>query len=270
MMDKEVNKIADTDASNYEEYLGPLFFEPAAKTILPHIAGFPASAVLELACGSGRLTKHLREAFPAATTLVATDINPDMLEQAQQKLNDSSIKFQLADAQQLPFADQSFDLIIIQFGLMFLPDQQGGVNEAFRVLKPGGHYVFTTWDRPATMPLIKLLIDDIIVPLFKDEDTSRFYKSSSLHDPALLNHFLAQAGFASRQVIPLKFTGRTDSPQQFVNSYFLKQSLGRQVKEKVPASFNAIVKEMERSIMQQFGAGPFEFELSALAGIGQK
>lgn len=269
-MDKDVYKIAGNDASNYEEYLGPLIFEPSAKALLPHIADLPASSILELACGSGRLTKHLSAAFPATTSLVATDINPDMLELAQQQLSNSSITFQLADAQQLPFTDQSFDLILNQFGLMFLPDQQGGVNEAFRVLNPGGHFVFTTWDLPANMPLFKLLIEEIIIPVFKEEDTSRFYTPFSLYDPGRLKNFLEQAGFNSCQVIPMKYKGHADSPQQIVTSYFLKHPLGRQVKEKAPASFDAIAKEIEQGVIQQFGAGPFEFELSALIGIGQK
>ncbi|NSL85728.1 class I SAM-dependent methyltransferase [Chitinophaga sp. Mgbs1] len=269
-MEKEVYKISGNDAANYEEHLGPLIFEPSARALLPHIAGLPASAVLELACGSGRLTRHLREAFPPPATLTATDINPDMLELAQQLPDNDAIIFQLADAQQLPFSDASFDLVINQFGLMFLPDKQGGVNEAFRVLKPGGHFAFTTWDQTAAMPLFKLLIDEIIIPVFSGEDTSRFHTPFALHEPGQLGHYLHQAGFTTTHIIPLKYKGQATSPQQLVTSYFLQHPLGRQVKEKAPASFDTIARQLEQGLIQQFGAGAFEFELSAWAGIGQK
>lgn len=269
-MSKEVYKITGSDAANYEEYLGPLIFEPSAKALLPHLISFPAHSILEIASGTGRLTKHLRENFPATTSIVATDINPDMLELAQQQLNNAAITFQLADAQQLPFTDQSFELVVNQFGLMFLPDKQSGINEAFRVLKPGGHFVFTTWDHTGSMPLFKLLIDEIIVPVFKGEDTSRFYTPFALHNPNLLNTYLAQAGFAHHAVKSLPFKAHADSAKHIVTSYFLHHPLGRQVKEKAPASFDRVAKELEQQLIQQFGSGSFEFELSAWVGIGQK
>jgi SAM-dependent methyltransferase len=269
-MQKEVYRISGKDASNYEEHLGPLIFEPAAKELLSHIATFPATSILEIASGTGRLTKHLRTHFPASTKIRATDINPDMLELAQQQLNDLSITFQLADAQHLPLPDQAFDLVVNQFGLMFLPDKQAGINEAFRVLKPGGHFVFTTWDRTATMPLFKLLIDETIIPLFKDEDISRFHTPFALHDPHLLDTWLCKAGFTSHKALLMQFIGHADSPQHIVNSYFLHHPLGRQVNEKDPSSFDRIANSLEQQLIQQFGSGPFDIELRAWVGIGTK
>ncbi|MGF6849331.1 ubiquinone/menaquinone biosynthesis C-methylase UbiE [Chitinophaga sp. W3I9] len=269
-MNKEVYKITRNDASNYEEHLGPLIFEPSAKALLPHVVTLPATSILEIASGSGRLTKHLRENFPASTRITATDINPDMLELAQQQLNHSAITFQLADAQALPFADQSFDLVVNQFGLMFLPDKQGGVNEAFRVLKPGGHFVFTTWDHTGSMELFKLLIDETIIPLFEGEDTSRFHTPFALHDPQVLNNYLKEAGFTSHKAVYLKIKGHAPSAKHVVNSYFHQHPLGRQAKEKAPASYDRVANELEQQLIQRFGPAAFEFELSALAGIGQK
>jgi ubiquinone/menaquinone biosynthesis C-methylase UbiE len=269
-MSKEVYKIAGSDASNYDELLGPLIFEPSAKELIRHIATFPAQSILEIACGTGRVTKHLRENFPSAGNLIATDINPDMLELARKQLNDPSITFQLADAQHLPFAEQSFDLVVNQFGLMFLPDKQRGLSEALRVLKPNGHFVFTTWDRAANMPLFKLLIDELIVPLFKDGDTNRFYTPFSLNDPDLLQGSLEQAGFINCRVMLMKYKGHADSPQQIVNTYFLKHPLGREVKEKFPDAFDRVANELEQQLINRFGSGAFDIELRAFIGLGQK
>lgn len=269
-MNKEVYKISGNDASNYEEYLGPLIFEPSAKALLAHIATYPVGSILEIACGTGRLTKHLRDNFPTTTTLTATDINPDMLELAQKKLGNLPITFQLADAQQLPFQDASFDLIVNQFGLMFLPDKQGGVDEAFRVLTPGGYFVFTTWDRTTNMTLFKLIIDETIIPLFKGEDISRFHTPFALHDPNLLNGYLEQAGFTTHIVLPMKFKGHSDSTRYIVDSYLMNHPLGREIKQKSPPSFDRIASELDQQLIRQFGPGSFDFELSAFIGVGQK
>ncbi|QEH41926.1 class I SAM-dependent methyltransferase [Chitinophaga sp. XS-30] len=269
-MNKDVRETPENGAADYEEHLGPLIFEPAAKELLSHIVTLPAHSILEVACGTGRVTRHLRESFPAATRLVATDINTDMLDIARQQLNDPSISFQVADAQQLPFADHSFDLVVNQFGLMFLPEKQTGVNEAFRVLKPGGHFVFATWDRADSMPLTELLLNTLIIPVFKGEDTTRFCISTALHDPAVLNTYLENAGFQHHRVMFVSFKGHANSPQQVVNSYFLKHPLGRAAKEKEPADFDRIANELEEAVIQRFGTGAFEFELRALVGIGRK
>jgi len=269
-MAKEVYKITGNDASNYEEYLGPLVFEPSAKELLRHIAAAPAAAILEIACGAGRVTKHLRENFPAAKALIATDINPDMLALARQQLQDPSITFQLADAQQLPFSDGSFDLVVNQFGIMFLPDKQAGIREAFRVLTPGGRFVFTTWDKAANMPLFQLIINEMIIPLFKEEDTTRFHTPFALHEPAQLHDFLEQGGFAHHEVKQVKIKGDAASAHHIVTCYFLQHPLGREVKEKFPSSYDQVAQELEQRLIQQFGAGAFAFELSAWVCIGQK
>lgn len=269
-MSNEVYKIAGNDAANYDEYLGPLIFEPAAQELLRHLAACPAHAILEIACGTGRVTRHLRETFPAAGSLVATDVNNDMLDIARRQLNDPSIAFQVADAQQLPFADGTFDLVVNQFGLMFLPDLQKGMQEAYRVLQPGGRFVFTTWDSTASMPLFKLLIDEVIIPQFVGEDTGRFHKPFAMNDPALMNEWLAATGFSAHRVIPLTFSGRAESPQHIVTTYFTKHPLGREVQAHDPSSVDRVARELEKKLTQEFGTGPFDIELRAFAGIGMK
>jgi hypothetical protein len=137
-------------------------------------------------------------------------------------------------------------------------------------LKPGGHFVFTTWDDAANMALFKLIIADTIVPLFKEEDTNRFYSPFSLHDPGILNNYFKEAGFKHHQVMLMKFKGRADSAQHIVTSYFLNHPLGREVKEKKPASFDRVANQLEQQLIQQFGEGSFEFELRGFIGVGQK
>lgn len=269
-MSKEAFRFTGNDASNYEQYLGPLIFEPSAVELLSHLVSMPAQSVLETSCGTGRLTRHLRQYFPPTTQLIATDISADMMSLAEEQLVNTGITFKVANAQELPFADASFNLVVNQYGLMFFPDKQKGFNEAYRVLKPGGYFAFATWDRTDDTPLFKLVIDDTVIPFFEGEDTSRFYTPFSLHNPEQLLDFMKQAGFKHNKVTLVEFSGHTDSVMNIVSGLFVKHPLGREVKEKDPAAFNRIAAKLENRLTAYFGSLPFDFALKAWIGIGQK
>src|SRR6185295_8943504 len=112
-----------TIPENYDRYLGPLLFEPYAMDIVSRIRKEKVSNVLELACGTGRVTRHLFRYFAGKAKITATDLNPDMIAIARQQVLDRSIDWIPADMQQLPFPDNSFDLAVCQYGIMFVPDK---------------------------------------------------------------------------------------------------------------------------------------------------
>ena len=141
-MKKEFATFSGTVPVIYDEYMGPLFFEPYALDIASRVKGKDVHKVLEVSCGTGRVTRHLRKAIPASAELIATDLNPGMLEVAKKSLKEMDIEFRIADAQSLAFDDESFDLIVWRFGLMFVPDKPRAFREAFRVLKKGGQSAF--------------------------------------------------------------------------------------------------------------------------------
>ena len=267
-MEKQAFRFSGEGAKNYDQYLGPLLFEPYAIDTASHV---PASSqsVLEIACGTGRVTRHLRKSLPLSARLIATDLSPDMLEVARQNLNDPSIDFRVADAMDLPFPDNSFDVIICQFGLMFLPDKQKGVNEAFRILKPGGRFIFSTWDKTATMPLLTLVFDDNILPFFAGEDIDRFVLPFSLHDPIQLQSFMEKANFKNSSVVRVTLTGKSASSQVVVNGFLLKHSLGKEVTDRDPMALEPMAKKLETEITNRFGT-PVETELNAFLVSGTK
>ncbi len=129
----------------YDRFMGPLFFEPYAHFIAARVAQLRPINVLETAAGTGILTRALHEELPHAR-IVATDINPAMLDHAAQRFRSDRVTFQQADAQHLAFSRASFDLVICQFGVMFFPDKVAAAAEARRVLGPNGRYVVVTFD----------------------------------------------------------------------------------------------------------------------------
>ena len=134
-------------AAHYDRFFGPLFFEPYAIEVVKRIEPASLSVVLEIAAGTGRVTRHIRECIPASAKLIASDISEDMLGEAKKKLNHLHIEWKKIDAQQLPFSDNSIDLVVCCFGYMFVPDKPKAFAEAYRVLRPGGMFLFTTWDK---------------------------------------------------------------------------------------------------------------------------
>ena len=131
-----------------DRHLGPVIFRPYAEDLAQRLMVSDADRVLETACGTGILTKELRARLPRAARLVATDLNEPMIAYAGTKLADvDEIEWQTADAAALPFPPDSFDAVVCQFGVMFVPDKAAAFREARRVLAKGGMLVFNVWDR---------------------------------------------------------------------------------------------------------------------------
>jgi SAM-dependent methyltransferase len=134
-------------AEIYQRYMVPLFFEPYAEDIARRLAPRKPADVLEIAAGTGAVTRALAKALPPSTTIIATDLNQPMLDEAATHPIARPVTWRQADAMQLPFRDASFDAVVCQFGAMFFPDRPRAFAEAHRVLRPGGVFLFNVWDR---------------------------------------------------------------------------------------------------------------------------
>src|SRR5262249_49704927 len=131
----------------YDRHLGPFLFAPYARDVAARAAALAPRRLLETAAGTGIVTRALAQALPETTTITATDLNQAMVDYAAAQTRAPNLTWGQADALALPFADGSFDAVVCQFGVMFFPDKRAGFREALRVLRPGGHFLFSVWDR---------------------------------------------------------------------------------------------------------------------------
>src|SRR5690349_13771287 len=109
---------------HYDQYQGPMFFEDYAIDVANRINVSSVNDVLELSCGTGRVTNHIRRVLHPTAKLTASDLSPDMLEVAKQKLRGANIEWQIIDFTKIPFADKSLDLLVCCFGYMFAENKE--------------------------------------------------------------------------------------------------------------------------------------------------
>jgi SAM-dependent methyltransferase len=132
-------------AENYEQLLGPVLFAPMAPFAVDAVAVDSPRDIVEMAAGTGIVTRQLAARLPASQ-IVATDLSQPMLDYGATIAPLPTIRWQQADAQDLPLDDDSFDAALCQFGAMFFPDRVRAYREARRVLRPGARYVLGIWD----------------------------------------------------------------------------------------------------------------------------
>ena len=206
----ETDEFEHSTPALYDRCMGPLLFEPYAKLVAQRLAPLQPARILETAAGTGIVTRALIEVVPQ-TQIVATDVNPAVLEFAAQRIRSDRVTFQPADAQDLPFADGSFDLVLCQFGVMFFPDKVRANGEARRVLRSGGSYLLVSFDRLDLNPVPKAA-GEAVDALFPD-DPPRYMERGpfSYADPASIEHDLRAAGFKEVELETVALSSRVSS-----------------------------------------------------------
>ena len=249
-------------AANYDHYLGPLFFEPYAIVVANRIRGLRVQLALEIASGTGRVTRHLRKVLPATSKLIASDISPDMLAVAKEKLKTEDIEWQIIDAQELPFESNSIDLIICCFGYMFVPDKPKAFSEAYRVLKPEGMFLFTTWDK---LDASASSVYRSIVEKYLGEPLPECYNlPTSMNEESALKKMLRQAGFSKIEIEKVHKSSIINTAREAAEGLIKGGSFSDEIMKRNPLWIDEIATLLEKELAQKFGEAPMVAPLSAV------
>jgi SAM-dependent methyltransferase len=254
--------------ANYERYLGPFLFEPYALDLVSRLKDKKYPDILEIACGTGRVTAHLAKSVKH-DTLTATDLNPDMITVAKEIIHDKYIKWMPADAMELPFNDGSFDLVVIQFGAMFFPDKEKGLKEAYRVLKTGGKLIYNTWNKVETNEAIHE--GRVIIESYFGDNPPIFYSVPfSMYDDRELTTLTRRAGFKSITTTLVKKEGVSPSASDLAKGIVEGNPVYLSIIERIPSSLNNIKEDVQKKLVEKFGDKPVKSRLQAWVVEGTK
>ncbi|HKS05798.1 MAG TPA: methyltransferase domain-containing protein [Gemmatimonadaceae bacterium] len=248
----------------YDEYLVPLIFTPYAADLVTRLASRPLSDLLEVAAGTGVVTRALASDLPDDVSIVASDLNPAMLERAAAVGTRRPVKWQPADAMQLPFADASFDAVVCQFGVMFFPDKPQALSEFLRVLRPGGVCIFSVWDRIETNE-IAAIVEHNVASLFPAKPP-RFLSRTpyGYNDKAVIERDVRAGGFTERvQIDTVTSHSRAPRAHNAVVAFCHGTPLRNEIDAHGADKLDEAVHAATEGVARRFGRGTIDARIQA-------
>lgn len=249
---------------HYDACLGPAWFETFAADLVRRLPPRPPGDVLEVACGTGIVTRRLREHLDRGVRLVASDLSRAMLDYARNKLRDHpGIEWQEADAVKLPFASAAFGAVVCAFGVMFVPDKKAAFREARRVLREGGTFLFNVWDRIEENPHARAT-SEVLESLFPGDPEMQFAKIPfGFYDQAMIRQLLAEAGFRDIRIDKVKIEARSPSARILATGQ-IKGTPRSSLLQQRGASLDDVIEKAAVALTRIGGDEPFRCPAQAL------
>jgi ubiquinone/menaquinone biosynthesis C-methylase UbiE len=257
-------------AELYDRYVGPLLTAPYAADLAHRLAGLGQGRVLELACGTGVVTRALDEALPPAVAIVATDVDGEMLEAARRRPATARVTWGMADALDLPFDDGAFDAVLCQFGVMFFSDRTAAFREVRRVLRPGGRFILNAWDSLAANAM-QDTVARALADLFPDRAATFLDRAAfRCRDRDALAAECRAAGFAAVEAETVALSTRSPSAGAAAEAFAWGSGFGTDALALDPARFEEATRAMAEALAARFGEGPITAGISAHVVTGRR
>jgi SAM-dependent methyltransferase len=248
----------------YETHLVPLIFEPYAADLANRLASRSLTHVLEIAAGTGVVTRALASVLPERVSIVATDLNQAMLDQASVLRTNRPVEWRQADAMQLPFSDGTFDAVVCQFGVMFFPEKSKAFSEAHRVLNSGGVFIFNAWDLIEENEFAHT-VTTALESLFP-KDPPRFLARipHGYYNRPTIERDLANGGFtASPQITTVAARSRAKSSRVPAIAYCQGTPLRNEIEARDASRLGEATDIAAEAIAQRFGRGTVDGKIQA-------
>jgi ubiquinone/menaquinone biosynthesis C-methylase UbiE len=258
----------DAGAAGYDRFTGQWsrLYAPCLVAAAEVATGH---SVLDVAAGTGEAAVALASRVGTAGQVIAVDLSLPMLRVATGKLAGLRARVAVMDGQRLACRDRSFDAVVCQLGLMFFAEPLRGLEEFWRVLRPGGSVAFQVWSRPERVPFYGVLADALSRHL--PARRGMLYLPSSLADADRLRELLTRAGFHEVSVTPERRSLTFESFEDYWEAIEAGAARLGPLYLELPASQRRAVRQEVQERLAPFRSGAhLILEAEALIGRGVK
>jgi SAM-dependent methyltransferase len=248
----------------YDRILVAAQFDAFALDLAGRLPARPPGDLLEIACGTGAVTRRLRERLDSSLRVVATDVSKPMLDYGRGKFAAvAGIEWREADACRLPFADASFGAAACSFGVMFFPDKPAAFRETRRVLRKGGRFVFSVWDSLENN-LHSRANAEVMDELFPGDPEMQWGRTPyAFNDPALIRGLLEQAGFAEPKFDKVRRPVECASAREWATGQMRGTPRGALIEQR-GRSLDEVIDKVALALARIGGGRPFKAQAQAL------
>lgn len=259
MMNSPVPDFSGSIPEAYDQYLGPLLFEFSAQDIAKRLAGsgVELKKILEVACGTGISTAHIRRNLPDHIEIIATDLNPAMLAFAEAHRGGlPGVRYEIADATNLPYESGQFDASVCQFGVMFFPDLRAGLSEMYRVLVSGGFAACNIWDSFDGNPAAGIAHNTIAG--FFEADPPAFLKVPfGSCSPEATKAEFEGVGFEEVEIHTVEATIERPTVMDVARGFVEGNPTIQEIESRLGEGVDAVVASVAEALGREFGYAPF-------------
>ena len=262
MSDNAAEFIGDIP-THYDSGLGPNLFSDFGDRLTGAACDGAATRVIELAAGTGIVSRKLRNNLPQDCSLLITDLNAPMLEVAKRKFSDvENVEFATANAMDLAFEESEFDLMVCQFGVMFFPDKPASFREAARVLKPGGRYVFNVFSAMQENPYSQIAYA-IPAQFFSGEPPSFYKVPFHYGNPEEVHADLQAAGWQDVKHQTIRLRKKIVNPRGFAEGLVYGNPLIHEIRSRGGVEPETVATAVLRALNVTFGPTDMTMPLEA-------
>ncbi len=259
--------LGSNQAKNYERFFVPAIGEPVAKDLMQKVELQPGERVLDVACGTGTIAQISSQKVSKTGSINGLDINPGMLAVARKQLQDAPLTWHEASAEEMPFADEKFDVVICQMGIQFMENRSAALQEMYRVLVPGGRLVINV-PGPAG-PVFKIFADALNNHINK-EAAEFVHHVFSLHDTSEIQKYFEDAGFKEIVVQAEHKFLELPAPKQFLWQYILSTPLIKIVSQSDQEAQNILEQKIVEQWQQFQTNGNMQYRQRIVSAIARK
>jgi ubiquinone/menaquinone biosynthesis C-methylase UbiE len=234
-------QLSGNAAAIYEEQKVPAMFAPLADATLNVVSLFDDDIVLDVACGTGVLARKVRGKTGPRSRIVGIDLNEGMISTAKGLTDPASqsCEWQIANATDLPFGDDTFSMVLCQQGLQFIPDKEGALREMHRVLRHEGRVALTVWNGMA----------DFMVPIahalrrYVSDEVAEKAKAPFAYNGTALLQIISDIGFADVSIENLTINRTIRATNSAIRDEILGLPIASSVEDKGDDVLKKIIQE---------------------------